>query len=83
MVIPESARYEHRGVIKVLKFVAEYISGDSEHLNPADSVFNQDSDSGFLVVLFFDSLGKFAGSGISNRHGYGMNRALLFVSLKS
>ena len=83
MAIPESAGDEHRGIVKILEFVAEYVGGDSKPLNPADSVLDQDSNTGFSGILLFDSLGKFLGSGLSLRHGHAMIGILLVVTFKA
>ena len=83
MVIPESAGDEYGLVVKVLKFVAEYVGSYPKPLDAADGVLDQDSDSGFSGILFFNSLGKFPGSGLTLRHGHRMVRILLSVSFKA
>ena len=62
VVIPESGGDEQRRIVKSLFFVAEYLRDDPEALDAADGMLNEDTDTWFLLVLFFLCLGQVMGT---------------------
>lgn len=83
MIIPEPAGNEHRGIVKPLLTVAEYLGDDPEPLDAADCVLYEYPDTRFLPVPLLLGIGHIVGTGLAEGQGKTMKRILGIESFES